>query len=329
MNVAPDRSGEASFEDLYLTALLARARAHRTAPGELSELPRLTASAGLFGSLLHSAFDALVLNERHSRLIIEASDSFLTLTGYSRAELVGRTSAELGLVDDAGAEQPLIDRRIDAGQEGRYERVVTRKDGTTRWVEFSHQLVRGNAFVLTVLRDVSERKELEEQLRLAAEIDSLTQIANRRRFEQVANAALRVADEPVCIALVDLDEFKVVNDTHGHLIGDEALRAAAECLVEATRTTDLVARLGGDEFAILLPGATTDVTHTVVDRFRRLLADHRPVAPGLELSATVGVAARTDPATTYSQLLGAADADLMRQKRARPYSVHLGGPSAS
>ena len=106
------------------------------------------------------------------------------------------------------------------------------------------------------LQDISERKRLEEHLRHLADHDPLTGLRNRRLFEhdlrlQVARS--RRYGEVAALMVIDLDEFKQVNDQHGHKVGDDALKAVASALMRRLRETDLVARLGGDEFAVLLP----------------------------------------------------------------------------
>ena len=106
-----------------------------------------------------------------------------------------------------------------------------------------------------VMQDVSHTRKLTHQLSYQASHDMLTGLYNRRRFEEVLNAALiSVRDENKhhTFCYLDLDQFKVVNDTCGHVAGDELLRQLPELLLQVLRTGDIVARLGGDEFGILL-----------------------------------------------------------------------------
>ena len=127
--------------------------------------PLTSAATGeeLFRLLLRHSLDGIVVNETTSRKILEASESFCALTGYAREELVGRTSIELGLVDEDEVHAEAT-RSADAGLEGRYETRLRRRDGAYRWVEFSHQLL-GTELVLTIARDVTGRRSLEERLR--------------------------------------------------------------------------------------------------------------------------------------------------------------------
>ena len=125
------------------------------------------------------------------------------------------------------------------------------------------------------LQDISERKQLEEHLRHLADHDPLTGLRNRRLFEhdlklQVARS--RRYGELAALMVIDLDDFKQVNDRHGHKVGDDTLKAVARALTRRLRETDLVARLGGDEFAVLLPHIDEEGIAIVADGLTRVIA---------------------------------------------------------
>jgi diguanylate cyclase (GGDEF)-like protein len=127
-----------------------------------------------------------------------------------------------------------------------------------------------------------------------AVVDALTEVHNRRyfllRLEDEFRRAQRY-DNPLALVLVDLDQFRGINESFGHLVGDGVLRAVAQCLVAAVRETDTVARTGGDEFACILPQTHLAGALTVAERIRRTSrAPHRPGADVL-LTASVGVGA--------------------------------------
>ena len=153
--------------------------------GAVVSFTEITRRNGLSRALLGDAVDGVSLNAVRSRRILDVSDSFCTLTGYGRAELVGRTSVEVGLVLE-DAVHLAATRSADARVEGLYEARLRRKDGSTRWVQFSHRML-GEELVLTIVRDVTQRHELEEQLRrqaaeLAAARDEAV-AANRAKSE--------------------------------------------------------------------------------------------------------------------------------------------------
>lgn len=248
----PDRA----FGRSVLTLL--RSRALQVRAGEVSDLDRRVdatpeAYAELFDALMTHSLDGVTLNDRESRVFIEVSDSFCRLTGYPRIELLGRTSVELGLVDPGGVHAVSVDR-VDAGQDGLYTTELYRKDGSVCHVEFSQQVL-GGEFVLTILRDITARRDLEEEMRRLAGTDPLTGLPNHRRFAEDVDAELRraarFADSSTLI-VIDIDGMTFINDVHGRDAGDLALKDVADALRSATGEAEVIGRLGGDEFAVLL-----------------------------------------------------------------------------
>jgi diguanylate cyclase (GGDEF)-like protein/PAS domain S-box-containing protein len=304
-----------------LARLREQAARHRTATdGEANTGPdhRLVGveEFGLFGALLRGSFDGIVLSDSGTEWIVALSDSFEVLSGYNRNELVGRTPVELELVrDDEVHRRSVSDAR--AGLEGMYETTLRRRDGTLRWVEFSQQLI-GDEFVLTIVRDRTERKRMEEGLRALAEYDALTGIFNRRRFQEEVERHLREAKrfgDPLTLMLIDVDGFKRINDTYGHPTGDKALQVVADALCGAVRETDLVGRLGGDEFVTLLTRADPRGVDRVVEAFRRSLRlEDEASGASFGLAASVGVAITDGASDTCESLLRRADRAMYEEK---------------
>jgi diguanylate cyclase (GGDEF)-like protein len=164
----------------------------------------------------------------------------------------------------------------------------------------------------------------------AAAQDPLTGLGNRRALDGALRA---LATHPAvetgasdrgdrdaaghCLLLLDLDGFKAVNDVHGHLVGDEVLRAVGAALQGAARSSDLVVRLGGDEFVVLAPGSSAQHGKDLAGRLLAALdsLDGDALAPGLQVRGSVGVASTAD-GTPVAELLRTADAQMYRMKRA-------------
>lgn len=169
--------------------------------------------------------------------------------------------------------------------------VLWRRDGTAMPVDYTSAPIQegGEASgAVVVFRDVTERQQMEARLRIFAEVDALTGLMNRRRFEE--SLAELLADRRGnggALLLLDLDHFKFVNDSFGHAAGDNLIRAVAAVLRQQVRDEDVLARLGGDEFALLLPGADVAATAAAANRLVAAIEEARPT--GLEIGASIGV----------------------------------------
>jgi diguanylate cyclase (GGDEF)-like protein/PAS domain S-box-containing protein len=201
-----------------------------------------------------------------------------------------------------------------------YQARYRHADGSWRWLEvistnlLHEPSVRG---IVSNAREVTETRLLHDQLRYQASHDGLTGLANRVLFtERLAAATVgnRRTEGPVSIMLIDLDEFKAINDTLGHHVGDAVLVAVAERMRACVRTGDTPARLGGDEFAILLPGAGPEVAAAIAQRFLELLAQPVQIdGHKLPIHASVGIAA--DHGSDPDVLLRSADSAMYSAKR--------------
>jgi diguanylate cyclase (GGDEF)-like protein len=150
-------------------------------------------------------------------------------------------------------------------------------------------------------------------------VDPLTELSNHERFWARLDADLADPAARVAVVLLDVDDFKQLNDRHGHLAGDACLRAVAGVLAACARPGDEAARYGGEEFALVLPGATAADAAAVAERLRSAIA----ACHELPLSVSVGVAAAPDHGTTPRELVAAADAALYAAKRAGKDRVAL------
>lgn len=168
-------------------------------------------------------------------------------------------------------------------------------------------------------QDITARKLLEFELKKLAETDELTGLKNRRKFLASADKVLdRLKREgvPASMFIIDLDHFKAINDTHGHAVGDDALRHVAEQFRRALRRGDLLARIGGEEFAVLLPNTDEWGAIMVAERVRsHVAASAADTGAGkLKLTASIGVTSLWSSDGNPDAALGRADAALYRAK---------------
>jgi diguanylate cyclase (GGDEF)-like protein len=191
--------------------------------------------------------------------------------------------------------------------------------------------------VARYLAGAVEVARLHEQLRALAATDALTGLANRRAFldrlaAEIARA--RRADEALSVALLDLDGFKAVNDTHGHTVGDAALLAVARSLTRSLRASDLVARFGGDEFTLLLPATARDRAQEILDRIRVTDVPTSGAAGGsIRLVFSWGIAVYPEDGEDPDRLLQVADGRLYAMKqhpqRQSDRTIDPGGPGST
>jgi diguanylate cyclase (GGDEF)-like protein/PAS domain S-box-containing protein len=229
---------------------------------------------------------------------LRVNPTLCEITGYTEAELLVRTFKDITHPDDL--ERNLSElQRVLAGERRamRIEKRYLRPNGQTVWVRISSSLVRdadGNSLhFVSQIENVTDRKRAEQRLKELADHDSLTGLLNRRRFDEELRLTLlrlRRHGGHAVLLLLDLDCFKLVNDTHGHKTGDEVLAAVAATLREQLRETDVVARLGGDEFAVIaLETAGADACAVAGDLATAVRSQQVGGEAKLSVTASIGV----------------------------------------
>lgn len=239
-------------------------------------LVSLRQSEQLFSKAFHASPDPVMICRAHDGRIISVNDSFVRLTGYVSSEVIEHTHSEVKLwADDESMAYAKQQLRLDQPVHNLEMTLVT-KNGEHRDMLVSSEMteIDDEACLLTVARDVTEQKRAEQRMAYLANYDHLTGLPNRSLLrERLADAMHRAhrAERLVGLLYLDLDRFKQVNDSLGHLFGDKLLKQVAERLQGCVRRTDTVthptasdatldctiARLGGDEFTIVLE----DINH--------------------------------------------------------------------
>ena len=275
-----------------------------------------------FRTLVHDTSDAV---------LIVSDDGKIRYATPSATSIFGEITVEGAYLRDLVADgerddlvRTLMQPGAGASPSSRYvDQRITRRDGVSVNVQVRSSDLRDDptvAGLVLTLRDVTEQRQLEEQLKHQAFHDALTRLPNRllfqdRIWQQLARA--RRDGMTAGVLFVDLDDFKVVNDTMGHGVGDELLVAVAVRLSGLIRDSDTAARLGGDEFALLIGDvADSAAVEATADRVVRAFSEPFVLASGAVLTAvTVGVATTTDSADT-DELLRHADLALYAAKAA-------------
>lgn len=194
--------------------------------------------------------------------------------------------------------------------------LLSRADGTERSIELSASPIRNEANdvigAVALLHDVTELRGLARQMSYQATHDALTGLINRRDFERRCEEAIERGhrgDGQHVLCYLDLDRFKAVNDTSGHIAGDSMLREVAKLLRDAVRDSDTVARLGGDEFGMLLIGCPLEKAQQISDDVCRSVGDYRFVWRDkiFNIGVSVGIVEISRESGTLDELLAAAD----------------------
>jgi diguanylate cyclase (GGDEF)-like protein/PAS domain S-box-containing protein len=257
--------------------------------------------------------------------IIYINNAFLKVTGYRAGDVIGKSSMLLIGEETDRQQLQLMREALLRGESGKTEVLLYRQDATTFWADINIVPIRNEHGQLThfvsVMREATERKEAEEQLRRNAFHDALTGLPNRRMFmdrlEQTVQYAKQDPGSHFALLFLDLDRFKVINDSLGHLIGDQLLIAIARRLEGCLHHLDLVARLGGDEFTILLEGVSNiDEASGVADRIHNALAQPFNLSNNeVFTSVSIGIAmSSTMDLTRAEDVLRGADIAMYRAK---------------
>ena len=249
-----------------------------------------------FRSLVQNSSDMVFITDAEGR-ILQATPSVQTVLGYAPADLVGRSRFDFFHPDDlAEAETAFAAHVANPGPVSMAELRVRSAAGEWRWLECAATNLLDDPDVRGIVlnaRDVTERRELHEQLRRKANYDDLTGLMNWRRFMECLADELadRSADRPVGVLVLGLDRFGSINDTLGYQYGDQLLRLVAARLDEWTRPSALVARGGGKRFAILAD-LTDDPTGAATAGALLDLFDEPFFVEGqpLQVDATAGLA---------------------------------------
>jgi len=321
-----------SFALAYSEEQLMRELEHEKA--RLSEMVgALQRSDAHLKAVFDASPDALLISDEHGRIVM-ANRQVTPLLGYTADELIGKCINDL-IPDRLRAAHPIPRAAYIGSPSARpmgqgLEIKARRKDGSEFSVEVSlSQIVEGQSMlVASAMRDVTARKEMEQELRNLAFVDALTRLPNRRKLLDRLTHALLISkrhNTHGAVLFLDLNKFKQLNDTHGHEAGDRLLCEVARRLKQVTREVDTVARFGGDEFVILLEGLdhdrsnAMDQANRVAEKIRQSLAAEYVIGDiRHHISASIGIAVFIGDETEPDQVIKSADTAMYEEKALIP-----------
>lgn len=295
-------------------------------PASMKLVERYLTGAGYRVTTATSAEEALEIDRREAPQIIVTD---WVMPGMDGIELCHRLRADerMGwvfiLVLTAMTEKGKELAALEAGADDFLGKPFTRQELLAH-IRVGERVVRLESNLGERNRQIAHYNALladaNDRLRKQATTDEMTGLINRReamtRLEQQWAMSQRY-NEPLCCILADIDHFKSFNDTYGHALGDQVLRATAATLLKSSRTTDTVGRIGGEEFLIICPKSTAKMTRIAAERMRKAVAENPLIANGEEcrITASFGLAERTPVMQNPPELLKAADEALYAAKQ--------------
>lgn len=287
---------------------------------------RLDEASRRLAAIVEHSEDA-ILAKSSEGIITEWNRGAERLYGYTADEAIGRPVTMLMVPERASEELRTLDQVLRGETIAQYETTRLRKDGTPVEVSLTVSPIRNRsgAVVATaaIARNITDRVRHERQLRYLADHDSLTGLFNRRRFEEELRRELawsRRYEAKGAVLAIDIDHFKYMNDSFGHLAGDAIIATAAETFRSRLRATDVIARIGGDEFAAILHDVDEHQARLVaVELLEAIRMEGTFTLPGTErrVTASIGIASFTHTeAISPDDVLAEADVAMYDAKEA-------------
>jgi diguanylate cyclase (GGDEF)-like protein/PAS domain S-box-containing protein len=291
------------------------------------EVARLSEREQLFSSLLVSVNAVLWAFNWETRQVLYVSPAYERIFGRPAGLLLADANQWRDSIypDDLEyAERSLAEVLVKGAVEDREYRIIT-ADGQVRWLSdkcfINRQAEPGQPVIIVgIAEDITDKKQMESELHRLATTDVLTQSSNRRHFFDCAHLEFEQARKkgtPLAFLLLDIDDFKLINDTYGHPEGDNVLQRIAECGQAALRRGDVFGRIGGEEFAAVFPGCAPDMAMQVAERLQReiqrLSFSHDDQTFGITVSQ--GLTSLTAEDESLDSLFARADAAMYQAKR--------------
>lgn len=330
-------AGVAGLVIIAITLVLTRqsSRLRRTVVEKEQAEQRVFHEKELLEVTLRSIVDG-VATTNHLGRITYLNHAAEEMTGWPASQAIGKPLAEVACLVHAHTREPLnhgLPELACLGAQPRLPRdsVLVHRNGVHRSIEDSAAPILGRNGVavgaVLVFHDVSPAKKMAAEMSYQASHDLLTGLLNRAAFEVRLDTTLAIDDPTACgvVLCLDLDQFKVVNDTCGHAAGDQLLKQVTALLTQEVRKQDTLARLGGDEFAVLLEDCPLEPAQRVAEAMRQRINELHFVWDGRSFQLTVSIGLVPFKARQYnrSDLLRVADSACYVAKEAGRNRVHV------
>lgn len=269
--------------------------------------------------------DAMCLSDANG-IVLAANPSYFQVYGFTAEQVIGKS---FEIIFSQVEREKALEQYKSIFQSNEFpptfESVIRRADGVERIVEtrISFLTTAGiRTAMLSTIRDITDRKQAELELRYLSTHDALTGLFNRSFFEEELARLEHGRSFPISVLVADVDHLKQANDQAGHAAGDALLKQAAQILTKAFRGDDVIARIGGDEFAVLLPDTNANDAKALMERVRQIIQEHQTAHPVVSLGLSLGASTANQP-TRLTETLKEADANMYREKQNRSHPSRM------
>ena len=267
-----------------------------------------------FEKLFDNSTEAIVLLDNNHR-VMKINKKFESLFGYKESDLKNKNLDDYILPENLINEGKGFTEKVKQGGEVEVESVRKAKDGKKVNVHlqgFPIKLENGYIGIYAIYKDITDRKEREKKIQYLLYKDQLTNLYNRRFFEEELKRLDTKRQLPISVIMADVNGLKIVNDSYGHKKGDELLKRTARILKDSVRDEDILTRQGGDEFAILLPQTEKDKAKKLIRRIKNETAKtNKETVP---VSIALGVATKEKIEQNIENILKKADDNMYQNK---------------
>ncbi|MCF8001965.1 MAG: diguanylate cyclase [Halanaerobiales bacterium] len=267
-----------------------------------------------FEQLFDNSTEAIVLLDNNHR-VIKTNRKFESLFGYKEIELKNENLDGYILPDNLVDEGEVYTEKVKKGEKIEVDSIRKAKNGKKIDVHlqgFPIELGNGHIGMYAIYRDITERKERQKKIEYLSFRDQLTNLYNRRFFEEEMQRLDTKRQLPISIIMADLNGLKIINDSYGHKKGDELLKRTASILKDSIRDEDILARQGGDEFAILLPQTKKEKAKKVLSRIKN--KTNKTSAENIPVSIALGVATKENIEQDIEKIFKKADDKMYQNK---------------